>query len=103
MYAVISESGRQYRVEKGQELNVDYRDLPPGEKLTFDRVLAVSDEGQVTIGTPTVDGAKVEAEVVGARMGDKLTIQKFRRRKNSRRRTGHRQLYTRVRINAISV
>jgi large subunit ribosomal protein L21 len=104
MYAIIADGGRQLKVEQGQELSIDYRDdLSPGQKLTFDRVLAVSDgAGDVKIGTPTVQGASVTAEVVGIDQGPKLTVQKFRRRKNSRRRTGHRSLYTRVRIEQIA-
>lgn len=102
MYAVISDGGRQYRVQEGQELEVDYRDVASGEKYSFDQVLAVSDGEKLTVGKPTVAGATVTAEVVGPSKGKKLVVQKFRRRKNSRRRTGHRQLYTRVRIEKIA-
>jgi large subunit ribosomal protein L21 len=104
MYAIIADGGRQLKVEPGQELSIDYRDdLSPGQKVTFDRVLAVSDgNGDVKIGTPTVSGAAVVAEVVGVDQGPKLTVQKFRRRKNSRRHNGHRSIYTRVRIEKIA-
>jgi large subunit ribosomal protein L21 len=102
MYAIIVDGGRQYKVEEGQELDVDYRDLPKGEELTFDRVLALSGDDGVQLGQPTLDGASVTAEVLGPANGPKLTVQKLRRRKNSRRRTGHRQLYTKVRINKIA-
>ena len=101
MYAIIAESGRQFRVEEGQELQIDYRDVPKGETVSFAEVLAVSNDGELTLGTPTLDGAKVEAEVVGTSQGPKLVVQKLRRRKNSRRRTGHRQVYTTVRIKSI--
>jgi large subunit ribosomal protein L21 len=101
MYAIISDGGHQYKVEEGQELDIDYRDLPKGEELTFDRVLALSGEEGTQLGTPSIDGASVAAEVMGVAFGKKLTVQKLRRRKNSRRKTGHRQLYTRVRINKI--
>ena len=101
MYAIIEDSGRQYRVEEGQELEVDFRDVNPGDQLTFDRVLAVSDGVSLRAGKPIVAGAAVSATVLGARMGDKVYIQKFRRRKNSRRRTGHRAVFTRVRIEKI--
>jgi large subunit ribosomal protein L21 len=67
----------------------------------LERVLLVSNEGNVQIGQPTVAGATVQAEVVGMRQGDKIYIQKFRRRKNHRRRTGHRQMYTAVKITKI--
>ena len=70
---------------------------------TFDRVLCVSGENGVKVGTPTVAGATVEAEVIGVVQGPKLVVQKFRRRKNSRRKTGHRQLYTEIRIDKISI
>lgn len=103
MYAIISDGGRQYRVEEGQELSVAYRDIPTGEKLSFENVLAVSSgEGDLTLGGPAVDGASVEAEVLGPEKGEKLVVQKLRRRKNSRRKTGHRSIYTRVKIGKIS-
>ena len=103
MYAVISDSGRQFTVKEGDVLTVDYRDAEKGSKLDFSRVLAVSGDAGLTIGTPTVEGASVSAEVLGPEMGKKLVVQKLRRRKNSRRKTGHRQIYTRVRIDKISV
>jgi large subunit ribosomal protein L21 len=103
MYAIIADGARQYRVEEGQEVVVDYRDLPPGEQVRFDQVLTVSGENGVQIGKPTVPGAVVTAEVVGAVQGEKLYIQKFRRRKNFRRRTGHRQIHTTVRIHKIEL
>ena len=102
MYAIISESGRQYRVEKGMELDIDFREAQAGDKITFDKVLAVSSDGGLKVGKPTVSGASVTAEVVGVKMGDKLVVQKFRRRKNSRRKTGHRQIYTAIRVSEIS-
>ena len=98
MYAIIADSGRQYRVEEGQEVTIDFRDLAPGEKITFDRVLALSSDQGMQLGQPTLDGAVVTAEVVGPSKGPKLIVQKFRRRKNSRRKTGHRQQSLKVRI-----
>jgi large subunit ribosomal protein L21 len=103
MYAIIHDGGRQYRVEEGQEIDIDYRSLKAGDTLTFDRVLAVSNGGELKLGAPALAGATVAAEVVRLVQGPKLYIQKFRRRKNSRRRTGHRQLYTKVRIGKISM
>lgn len=102
MYAIIADGGRQFKVEEGKEVDVDYRDVTKGSELKFERVLAVSAGDGLKLGTPTVSGASVSAEVLGVEMGDKVYIQKFRRRKNSRRRTGHRQMYTRVRISKIS-
>ena len=100
-YAIISESGKQFRVEPGQSFHVDYRDAKQGDKITFDQVLLVSDDQGTKVGHPHVDGASVTAEVIGSEFGPKLVVQKLRRRKNSRRKTGHRQLYTRVRIESI--
>ena len=103
MYAIIADGGRQYKVEEGQELSIDFRDTPAGEQLTFDKVLAVSDgSGDLKLGAPALDGASVEAEVLGAEKGQKLVVQKLRKRKNSRRKTGHRSVYTRVKIAKIS-
>jgi large subunit ribosomal protein L21 len=103
MYAIIADSGRQYRVEEGQEVVVDYRDVPKGESIQFDRVLLVSSETGVQIGKPVLDGAVVTGEVVGPIQGEKIYVQKFRRRKNSRRRTGHRQIHTTVKIGKIDL
>lgn len=102
MYAIIVDGGRQYRVEPGMELEVDYRDLPQGENLTFEKVLAVSGNDGMKLGAPTVDGATVKASVIGPSLDKKIYVQKFRRRKNSKRRTGHRQIHTRVRIEEIA-
>ncbi len=98
MYAIIADGGRQYKVEEGQQLDVDYRDAHAGDEITFERVLAVSGDAGLQLGKPTVSGATVTAEVVGVRQGEKLVVQKLRRRKNSRRKTGHRQWHTTVRI-----
>jgi large subunit ribosomal protein L21 len=103
MYAIILDGGHQYKVEEGQQLDIDYRDAPAGDELTFDRVLAVSDGGDVKLGRPTVEGASVIAKVLGPIQGEKLTVQKFRRRKNMRKKTGHRSIYTRVEISKIAV
>ena len=102
MYAIIADSGRQYKVEEGQTLEVDLREANPGDEITFDRVLAVGGEGDFKLGTPEVGGASVTAKVLDQTKGDKVYVQKFRRRKNSKRRTGHRQKYTRVRIQKIA-
>jgi len=102
MYAIISDSGRQYRVEEGQEVEVDYREAAKGDKITFDNVLAISGEGGTKLGKPTVTGAAVIGEVIGAKLGKKLVVQKFRRRKNSRRKNGHRQVFTTIRVEKIS-
>lgn len=104
MYAIILDGKSQLKVEEGQELVVDLRsDAQPGATITFDKVLAISGDGEARIGTPVVAGATVTAAVIGMEFGPKLVVQKLRRRKNSRRRTGHRQLHTRIKIEKISV
>ena len=102
MYAIIADSGRQYKVEEGQEVTIDFRDLAAGEEITFEQVLAVSGEKGMRLGQPTLEGAVVTAEVVGPAKGPKLIVQKFRRRKNSRSKTGHRQPLLKVRIAKIA-
>jgi large subunit ribosomal protein L21 len=103
MYAIIVDGGHQYKVEEGQTLEIDFREaLEPGSELVFDRVLALSSGDQFRLGQPTVNGATVTASVIGESKGEKLVVQKFRRRKNSRRRTGHRQKYTVVKITKIA-
>jgi large subunit ribosomal protein L21 len=103
MYAIIEDGGRQFKVEEGQELDVDYRELQAGQEFKFDRVLAYRDDSGLKVGQPTIESASVTAEVVGVTQGLKLTVQKMRRRKNFRRRTGHRQIHTRVKISKISL
>lgn len=102
MYAIFTDGGRQYRVEPGMELDVDFREIAQGETLTFDNVLAVGGDDGLKLGSPSVSGAKVTASVIGAKQDKKIYIQKFRRRKNSRRRTGHRQIHTRIKVEEIS-
>ncbi|NNE01073.1 MAG: 50S ribosomal protein L21 [Pirellulaceae bacterium] len=102
MYAIIVDGGRQYRVEPGMEVDVDYRDIAAGESITFERVLAVSSDSGMTLGAPTVAGASVTASVLGPKQDKKIYVQKFRRRKHSKSRIGHRQLHTRVRIEEIA-
>ena len=103
MYAVIEDSGQQFRVQEGDVLEVDLRDLAEDQtKLEFDRVLLVSGDKGVNVGTPVVAGAKVTAEIVEAeRKGPKLYVSQFRRRKDSRRRVGHRQKFIQVRVTKI--
>lgn len=101
MYAIVKTDGTQLKLEEGQELAIDYRDSKKGDTLTFDDVLAVSTDKGLQLGTPLLEGAKVTAEVLGVVQGDKLTVRHFRRRKNSKTKQGHRQLYTQVRISKI--
>ena len=103
MYAIIKDGGRQVKAEVDRRLRVDYRDgHAPGDSLEFTEVLTICKENDVKIGKPTVAGAKVVAEVVEPEFkGPKLIVAKFRRRKNSKRKTGHRQVYTLVKIKEI--
>jgi large subunit ribosomal protein L21 len=103
VYAVIEDSGQQFRVSEGDVLDVDVRDPgPDAARIDFDRVLLIGDEGRVTVGTPVVAGAKVVAEVVdAAAKGPKVHAYYWRRRKASRKKIGHRQRYLRVRITGI--
>ena len=102
MYAVISDRGRQLLGREGDVVLCDPEEgREQGSKLVFDRVLLVSHEGEVTVGTPTVDGAKVQGEVLGATRGKKSVVFRFKRRKNVRTKNGHRQNYVRVRITGI--
>ncbi|QDU79478.1 50S ribosomal protein L21 [Polystyrenella longa] len=105
MFAIIEDGSRQIKVSKGSLVKIDYRaDANAGDKLTFDSVLLANGGGASSIGAPLISGATVMAEVVDAEVkGEKLEIQKFRRRKNSRTHTGHRQKYTSVKIAEISV
>ena len=102
MYAIIADGGRQYKVEEGQELDIDLRDADSGDEITFEQVLAVSGDDGLKVGQPVVEGASVTAEVLTEVKGNKIYVQKFRRRKNSKRRTGHRQRYTCIRVSKIS-
>ena len=83
-------------------LEIDFREVNVGDTVTFDRVLAVSGDGGFKLGKPTVAGVSISAKVIGETKGEKIYIQKFRRRKNSKRRTGHRQKYVKVQIGSIA-
>jgi large subunit ribosomal protein L21 len=102
MYAVIKTGGKQYRVAQGDKLRVEKLPGNVGESVTFGEVLLVGEGEGVKIGTPTVGGAKVEAKIVAQDRGPKIIIFKFRRRKNYRRKTGHRQPFTALEITGIS-
>ncbi len=105
MYAVIEDSGQQFRVSEGDVLNIDLCNVDEEAKeVQFDRVLLVNDDKEVKVGTPLVAGAKVVAEILAPMVkGTKLHIYHWRRRKSSRKKTGHRQKFTRVRITKIVV
>ncbi len=102
MYAVLTTGGKQYRVEAGSTLVVEKLAGEPGSSVTFDRVLLVGDGESVMVGTPTVAGASVVATVLGEELGEKIIVFKFKQKVKYRRRTGHRQHLTRLRIDSIS-
>ncbi|MFC3123821.1 50S ribosomal protein L21 [Pseudoroseomonas globiformis] len=101
-YAVIRTGGKQYRVTPDAVLTVEKLDAEAGATVTFQDVLAIGGEAGLTIGAPTVVGATVTATVVEQNRGDKVIIFKKRRRQNSRRKNGHRQHQTVLRISAIN-
>jgi len=101
MYAIIEENGRQYTVRKGDLIQLDLKDATEKESLVFDRVLMLRDDAETRVGTPTLSGAKVTATVIGEVKGDKIVVRKFKRRKKYRRKQGHRQRYTQIRIESI--
>jgi large subunit ribosomal protein L21 len=102
MEAIFKDGPRQYRVVEGETVEVDYRDLSPGSAVEFANVLYLKQEGSpARFGQPLVAGARVLATVVGEVKGPKLVVQYIRRRKSSRRRVGHRQHFTQVRIEKI--
>lgn len=103
MYAIILDGGRQYKVETGQKLDIDLRgEANAGDTIEFSQVLAIGGDEGLKLGSPSIEGAKVSATVLGEEKGDKIFVQKFRRRKSYHRRTGHRQRYTRVEIKDIA-
>lgn len=100
MYAVIRTGGKQYRVSEGDRLRVEKLPGDVGSKVELDEVLMLGGD-KVSVGKPLVEGAKVSAEIVGQDRAKKLVIFKFRRRKNHRRKKGHRQYYTELKITGI--
>ena len=102
MYAVIDACGRQYKVAEGDLVFVEKLEANEGEKVTFDQVLLISNDGKVTVGTPTIKNAKVEATVVKQGKAKKIVVFKYKAKKNERKKQGHRQPYTQVKIEKIS-
>ena len=101
IYAIIETGGKQYRVGPGQTIDVERLDAAEGNTVELDRVLLIADGDQVTIGTPTIGGAKVVATSKGAGKGDKVIVFKYKPKVRYRKKTGHRQLYTRLVIDKI--
>ncbi|MBU0515339.1 MAG: 50S ribosomal protein L21 [Proteobacteria bacterium] len=103
MYAVIEQGGKQYRVHPGDVVRLERLDGRPGDELTLDRVLMVNDEGDLKVGRPLVEGASVSGTILEQHRAKKIIVYKYKRRKKYRRKQGHRQHYTAVKIQAINV
>ena len=101
MYAVVRTGGKQYRVEPGKSLRVEKLDGAIGDNVELSEVLLVGEQDTARIGTPLVDGAKVVGTITAQARGPKIIIFKMKRRKGYRRKAGHRQSYTEIRVDAI--
>lgn len=101
MYAIIATGGKQYKVTKGEVLQIEKLEVAVGSLVEFDQVLMIADGEDIKIGAPYVPGAKVIGEVSDQDRGEKITIIKFRRRKHYMRKQGHRQYFTAVKITEI--
>lgn len=102
MYAVIKTGGKQYRVQQGDVIFVEKINAQADEAVTFDEVLLVGNDGETKIGTPVVEGAKVEGKVLAQVKSKKIVVYKYKAKKNERKKQGHRQPYTKVEITAIN-
>ncbi len=101
MYAVVRTGGKQFRVEPGTAFRVEKLDGSVGDSIELRDVLLIGDDGQTRVGTPLLEGARVVGTITAQGRGPKLTIFKMKRRKGYRRKTGHRQSYTEVRVDRI--
>lgn len=101
MYAIIQTGGKQYKVAEGEILKIEKLEGAAGDKLTLDQVLMVKNESGTKIGTPTVQGAQVTVEVIEQGREKKITVYKYKKRKNYRRNQGHRQAFTKIKVEKI--
>ncbi len=101
-YAIVEDGGKQYRAVIGESIDVDVYPLEVGNEIDMDHVLLISDGENVKVGTPYVQGAKIQATVVAQVKGPKIVVFKYMAKERIRTKTGHRQKYTRVRIDAIT-
>jgi large subunit ribosomal protein L21 len=102
MYAIVEIAGQQFKIAQGQEIFVHRLDANEGDNVSFDKVLLTEADGLVTVGSPTVSGMTVSATVLGHQKGDKVIIFKKKRRKGYRVKNGHRQQFTKIKIDAIA-
>ena len=101
MFAIVTIAGQQFKVSEGQELLVNSLDAKEGESISFSEVLLVSNDDSVSIGSPIIDTASVDATVLGAERGEKVIVFKKKRRKGYKVKNGHRQPFTRIKIDTI--
>jgi len=102
MFAIVTIAGQQMKVTEGAQLFVHQLEANEGDSVTFDEVLLVDNDGAVTVGTPSISGASVSATVLGHQKGDKVIVFKKKRRKGYRKKNGHRQSFTKIKIDGIS-
>lgn len=103
MYAIVNDRGNQLKVKKGEVIDIDRREVEKGDTITFDEVAYFTDKDRSLVGTPKLENVKVTAQVLDEVKGDKIVVFKMKRRKRYRRKQGHRQKYTRVKITDIVV
>jgi len=103
MFVIVTIAGQQFKVEEGNELFVHRLDANEGDQVSFEDVLLVDQDGEVTLGKPKVDGAQVNASVVEHLKGDKVIVFKKKRRKGYRKKNGHRQSFTKIKVDGITV
>lgn len=101
MYAVFKTGGKQFRAEPGMTIRIPSLDAEPGDSIEFEEVLLTGDGEDVSVGTPVVEGATVKAEVVGHGRDDKIIVFKRKRRKGYRKKQGHRQKFTEIRVDEV--
>jgi len=102
MFAIVSIAGQQFKVAEGQELFVHHLGKEEGTEVSFDEVLLVGSDGDTKVGTPTLSSASVKATVLGTQKGDKVIVFKKKRRKGYKVKNGHRQLFSKIKIDAIN-
>ena len=103
MFAIIETGGKQYKVNEGDVIFVEKLEVAEGDKITFDRVLVVSDADGIKVGAPVVEGATVTANVVKNGKAKKVVVMTYKPKKNEKRKMGHRQPYTKVQIEKIAL
>ena len=103
MYAILDVNNRQYKVKEGQEIYVDLQQAEIGDNLTLGRILLAENEGNISIGLPALDNASISASVIDHVKGDKVIVFKKKRRKGYKVKKGHRQKYTKIRIDSITI